>query len=603
MPNESTGDTGSTDPVETRADQSRLLARRYRLGKPVGRGGMGTVWQAHDEVLGRDVAVKEVILPHGLSDDERTIQYKRTFREARTAARLGHPGVVTVYDVVEEDGRPWIIMELIQSQSLDQVIKREGPLAPRRAAEIGRQMLAALHAAHEAGVLHRDVKPSNVLLGAGDRAVLTDFGIATATGDVTLTQTGLVMGSPAYIAPERARGRTVGPASDLWSLGITLYAMVDGKSPYERSEPMASLVAIISEEPEPSANAGPLAPVIEGLLRKNPDERMDAREAGMLLDELVRARSPAVDKTRPIQMPREEPPAAAARELADTSSEPPAARTVSDGDPDAAISWATGADDTEQGAGAGVASASTMAADPSAPAPPRRPRIPQVRVTTTSVILVIVGIALLALGIVAIQALNSGDNAGRRSNESPAPAVPPKSPSTKARAAAQKPSPSASGAPKATTSGVPEGFKLHNDPSGFSVAIPKDWSGPERRSYSRTSVFFSAPDRDAYLQIDQTDKPGKSALADWQGQARGAPGRYPGYKEIKIAAVADGAPVSDPSGKKAADWEFTHGSMHVLNRGFVTNGHGYAILLSAPSRGWNETFERLAPVYESFESG
>ncbi|WP_262402487.1 serine/threonine-protein kinase [Actinomadura sp. CNU-125] len=236
--------------------------------------------------------MKEVILPHGLTDEERAVHHKRTFREARTAARLGHPGVVTVYDVVEEDERPWIIMELIRARSLDQVIKHDGPLDPLRAAEIGRQMLAALHAAHQAGVLHRDVKPSNVLITGtgrtGERAVLTDFGIAIAAGDATLTQTGLVMGSPAYIAPERARGRKAGPASDLWSLGVALYAMVHGKSPFERNEPMAALVAVISEEPDPPEKGGPLVPVIEGLLRKNPDQRMDAIEAGALLDELVR---------------------------------------------------------------------------------------------------------------------------------------------------------------------------------------------------------------------------------------------------------------------------------------------------------------------------
>ncbi|WP_246491189.1 serine/threonine-protein kinase [Actinomadura alba] len=609
MPNESTGDLGPTDPVETRADADprRLLARRYRLGKPVGRGGMGTVWQAHDEVLGRDVAVKEVILPHGLSDDERAIQYKRTFREARTAARLGHPGVVTVYDVVEEDGRPWIIMELIQSRSLDQVIKGEGPLPPRRAAEIGRQMLAALHAAHEAGVLHRDVKPSNVLLGAGDRAVLTDFGIATATGDVTLTQTGLVMGSPAYIAPERARGRTVGPASDLWSLGITLHAMVDGKSPYERSEPMASLVAIISEEPEPAANAGPLAPVIEGLLRKDPDERMDAREAGTLLDEIVRAESPAVhnpavQKTRPIPMQQGEATRAPARDAAEALPESPAARTVGDGDAGIAIPWDADADDTAEAADAVVGAESTMAADRSAPGPAGRRWTPRVQVTTTSVILVIVGIALLALGIVAIQAANSDNDAAQQSNNSKAPVGSPKSPSAKSSPKSPAPSPSPSSSPERSSSGVPEGFRTHEDPSGFSVALPRDWSGPERRSYSKSSVFFFSPDRDAYLQIDQTSEPGKSALEDWRRQAQSAPSRFPGYREVRLEALAEGDPVADPSGRKAADWEFTHGSTHVLNRGFVTNGHGYAILLSVPEREWDKTFERLAPVYESFKS-
>lgn len=287
-------------------DEGRLIARRYRLGETVGRGGMGTVFAAHDELLGRDVAVKEVVLPFGLTDEERETQYKRTFREARTAARLGHPGVVTVYDVVEEDGRPWIVMELIQTRNLDQVIKQDGPLHWGRAASIGRQMLGALHAAHEAGVQHRDVKPSNVLLAEGDRAVITDFGIAHATGDVTLTTTGLVMGSPAYIAPERARGRTTGPPSDLWSLGVTLYAMVGGKSPFERVEPMASLVAIISEDPAPCEAAGPLWKVIDGLLRKDPDERMTAQEAGLLLDKIVRGEA-SEEETQAVSLRSEAP--------------------------------------------------------------------------------------------------------------------------------------------------------------------------------------------------------------------------------------------------------------------------------------------------------
>jgi serine/threonine protein kinase len=266
-----------------------LLAQRYRLLTEVGRGGMGTVWHARDEALGRDVAVKEVILPHGFSDEEREIQHKRTFREARTAARLSHPGVVTVYDVVEEDGRPWIVMELIRARSLEQIIKQDGPLPPRRAAEIGRQMLGALMTAHEAGILHRDVKPSNVLISDGRhiRAVLTDFGIARAQSDATLTQTGMLIGSPAYIAPERARGRQAVPASDLWSLGATLYAAVEGKSPFERTEAMASLVAVLTEEPAPAPHAGQLAPVIAGLLRKDKETRLTASEAGVMLDRIL----------------------------------------------------------------------------------------------------------------------------------------------------------------------------------------------------------------------------------------------------------------------------------------------------------------------------
>jgi serine/threonine protein kinase len=266
--------------------ENPLLAQRYRLLTEVGRGGMGTVWHARDEVLGRDVAVKEVILPHGFSDEEREIQHKRTFREARTAARLSHPGVVTVYDVVEEDGRPWIVMELIRARSLHEQIKQDGVLSPRKVAEIGRQMTGALRVAHEAGILHRDVKPSNVLVG-GSRAVLTDFGIARAQSDATLTQTGMLIGSPAYIAPERARGRVALPASDLWSLGVTMYAAVEGKSPFERPDAMASLVAVLTDEPEAAPNAGPLRPVIEGLLRKDPAERLTVDEVATMLDRIL----------------------------------------------------------------------------------------------------------------------------------------------------------------------------------------------------------------------------------------------------------------------------------------------------------------------------
>ena len=247
---------------------------------------MGTVWHARDEVLGRDVAVKEVILPHGFSEEEREIQHKRTFREARTAARLSHPGVVTVYDVVEEDGRPWIVMELIRARSLHEQIKRDGVLSPRKVAEIGRQMAGALRVAHEAGILHRDVKPSNVLV-SGSRAVLTDFGIARAQSDATLTQTGMLIGSPAYIAPERARGRVAVPASDMWSLGVTMYAAVEGKSPFERPDAMASLVAVLTDEPESAPNAGPLRPVIEGLLRKDPAERLTVDEVASMLDRIL----------------------------------------------------------------------------------------------------------------------------------------------------------------------------------------------------------------------------------------------------------------------------------------------------------------------------
>ncbi len=206
-----------------------LVAGRYRLLKSLGSGGMGRVWFARDEVLRRDVAVKEVVLPADLSPEDREELCLRTLREARAAGRLSHPNVVQIYDVVETQGRPWIVMELIRSRSLYQVMKQDGPLPPRRVAEIGLFLLAALRAAHRAGVLHRDVKPGNVLLADDGRVVLSDFGLATFDGgDGSVTRSGLILGSAQYIAPERARDGASGPETDLWSLGATLYAAVGG---------------------------------------------------------------------------------------------------------------------------------------------------------------------------------------------------------------------------------------------------------------------------------------------------------------------------------------------------------------------------------------
>ncbi|WP_051108830.1 serine/threonine-protein kinase [Actinomadura flavalba] len=266
--------------------QDRFLGGRYRLDAVVGRGGMGTVWRAHDRMLDREVAVKEIVLPPGLTHAERDVLYERTFREARASARLNHPGVVTVHDVVEESDRPWIVMELVRASSLQDHLE-QGALPHRRVAEIGLQMLAALRAAHEKGILHRDVKPSNVLITASGRVVLTDFGIAQMEGDATLTQTGLVMGSPAYIPPERARGERAVPASDLWALGATMYAALEGRSPYERSDAMSSLQAALLEPVPPARNAGPLADVLDGLLAREPRFRMTGAQAEPLLSRVA----------------------------------------------------------------------------------------------------------------------------------------------------------------------------------------------------------------------------------------------------------------------------------------------------------------------------
>jgi len=254
----------------------RLIAGRYRLLTPLGQGGMGTVWRARDEVLHREVAVKEVRAPAGLSAPEVERMYARLEREAWAAARVANRNVVTVYDVATQDGRPWIVMELVRGVSLAELLDAEGPLPPARAAYVGAEVLSALRAAHDAGVLHRDVKPANVLLSNDDRVVLTDFGIATVEGSSAITMTGEVIGSPEFLSPERALGRTPGPESDLWSLGVLLYAAVEGHSPFRQDTPLSTLRAIVDEELPPPRRAGPLAPVIEGLLRKDPADRLSA---------------------------------------------------------------------------------------------------------------------------------------------------------------------------------------------------------------------------------------------------------------------------------------------------------------------------------------
>ncbi|MET9680286.1 serine/threonine-protein kinase [Streptomyces coeruleorubidus] len=275
----------------------RLIAGRYRLIAKLGHGGMGTVWRAKDETVDREVAVKEPRVPEHLPERERANAFERMRREARAAARLDHPAVVGVHDVAVVEGQPWIVMELVQGRSLGDALQ-EGTLSAPEAALIGLEVLGALEAAHAAGILHRDVKPDNVLLGRYDRVVLTDFGIAQIEGETNLTDTGGFVGSPEYIAPERVLGQRPGPASDLWSLGVVLYAATEGVSPFRRSNTAATLQSVLHAMPAPPASAqGPLAEAITGLLHKDPARRPDAARVRALLEA---AANPPAD--RPTQV-------------------------------------------------------------------------------------------------------------------------------------------------------------------------------------------------------------------------------------------------------------------------------------------------------------
>ncbi len=288
-----------SDAEQTQGTTGRLLAGRYRLGDVLGRGGMGTVWRANDETLGRVVAVKELRFPSNIDEDEKRRLITRTLREAKAIARIRSKGAVTVYDVVHEDDRPWIVMELIEGRSLADVIREDGPLKWRRAAEVGLAVLDVLRAAHQQGILHRDVKPSNVLIADDGRVVLTDFGIAQVEGDPSVTSTGMLVGAPSYISPERARGQKPGPPADLWSLGGLLYAAVEGAPPYDKGSAIATLTAVMTEPLGPPKNAGPLEGVMYGLLAKDPAKRLDEAGARALLTEAINTPDERLAKKRP----------------------------------------------------------------------------------------------------------------------------------------------------------------------------------------------------------------------------------------------------------------------------------------------------------------
>ncbi|MFG2801503.1 serine/threonine-protein kinase [Streptomyces pseudovenezuelae] len=295
----------------SRQDESeRLLAGRYRLGGVLGRGGMGTVWRAEDETLGRTVAVKELRFPSSIDEDEKRRLITRTLREAKAIARIRNTSAVTVYDVVDEDDRPWIVMELVEGKSLAEVIREDGLLEPKRAAEVGLAILDVLRSAHREGILHRDVKPSNVLISEDGRVVLTDFGIAQVEGDPSITSTGMLVGAPSYISPERARGHKPGPAADMWSLGGLLYAAVEGAPPYDKGSAIATLTAVMTEPLEEPKNAGPLRDVIYGLLTKDPAQRLDDSRARAMLTAVIHAPEPKqaepepeADATRVVPLP------------------------------------------------------------------------------------------------------------------------------------------------------------------------------------------------------------------------------------------------------------------------------------------------------------
>jgi ABC-type branched-subunit amino acid transport system substrate-binding protein/serine/threonine protein kinase len=282
--------------VRVTEQNPELIAGRYQLVERIGQGGMGRVWRGLDQQLfGREVAVKEILFPPGMDDGDRAALLRRFTGEARAAVTLSHPGIITIHDVVEHDGAPVIVMELIRGQSLAAAIRSRGRLPVQRVAEIGAAMLDALAEAHAARIIHRDIKPDNVLL-TKDRVVLTDFGIAHLADSTTkLSHTGIVIGTPQYMPPEQLEGKRPTPANDLWALGATLYHAVEGHPPFEAEGLHALAVAVFTRPHRPPVHAGPLAPVLDALLTKDPAQRVGAAEAAEMLASVLRSSPPRAD--------------------------------------------------------------------------------------------------------------------------------------------------------------------------------------------------------------------------------------------------------------------------------------------------------------------
>ncbi|MFF6886453.1 protein kinase [Streptomyces sp. NPDC012421] len=414
-------------PSTTAETEGRLLAGRYRLGALLGRGGMGTVWRAVDETLGRTVAVKELRFPSSIDDDEKRRLITRTLREAKAIAKIRNNGAVTVYDVVDEDDRPWIVMELIEGKSLADAVREDGVLTPRRAAEVGLAILDVLRSAHREGILHRDVKPSNVLISDDGRVVLTDFGIAQVEGDPSITSTGMLVGAPSYISPERARGHKPGPAADLWSLGGLLYAAVEGCPPYDKGSAIATLTAVMTEPVDPPKNAGPeLEQVIYGLLAKDPAQRLDDARARVLLRAVLDAPEPTPEPgpevtrivplpTRPEQEPQT--PATAREKAPEPAAERVRGALASVRNAAAAAKAEAKGKDRAKGRDAekGPARGTANGAGPSAASPQAGSRTAPVRAPLTDVVprrtlVIIAAVVVLALlGTILAVSLSGGD--------------------------------------------------------------------------------------------------------------------------------------------------------------------------------------------------
>ncbi|MEV7385804.1 serine/threonine-protein kinase [Streptomyces sp. NPDC091215] len=543
----------------TDGDAVRLIAGRYRLETRLGRGGMGVVWRATDQLLGRQVAVKELALDDSRSDDEARLRRDRTLREAQAVAQLHHPHIIVVHDVVEDGERPYIVMELIDGGSLADRISRGGPVDVGEAARIGIDLLSALRTAHEAGVLHRDIKPANVLVEAGTgRVVLTDFGIAQVAGATTLTETGSFVGSPEYTAPERMSGSRSGPASDLWSLGALLCAALSGESPFRRDSLGGILHAVVSDEIRPPAQAEPLLPVVRGLLERDPERRLGAAEAERMLRAFLETGAVAVA--------------------------------------------------TSMGS-VGVASYTPTQRDvprPPAPEPPAPPRYSPRGMLVAALLVA----AMAGAGVSAAALLFNGGGSGGTpgpggttavsASHTAATATATATASTPTPSSAQSTALTSSPSPPATNSHtVPSGYRLAQDPAGFSLAVPEDFT----RDPQGERVFYMSPGQTFRLGIKVAEPQVGGPGTVMRRAAAEGPSTNPGYHDGRVTDTTH-------AGHPAAYWEFTwngfsasEGPRHTYDLCWEEGGRMYDVWVSAPVGKVREAREYFDVAVDTFTAG
>ncbi len=487
-------------------------------------------------------------------------------------------------------------------------MREDGPLDPARTARVGLAVLGALEAAHAQGILHRDVKPSNVLLapagdGRAERAVLTDFGIALSTGDASLTSSGLLLGSPAYIAPERAQGRAAGPASDLWSLGATLFTAVEGRPPYDQGDALLTVTAVVTGEHGPFARAGRLAPVLDGLLAKDPERRLTAQQATALLQEVADAPAepaprpdpdPDPDRTRLLSAPLAALPVGQLRGLADGDGS--GTRVDPSGTPVDPAARSAPVTDRATTPGPRPPSGRPVppvrrARGPKRAAPARRGR--QVAGAVTAVVLLaglVAGAVALTRGggstlpAAAPAPTPSASPSPSSSPTTPPPPAPPvpatPAPATPAPATPAPATPAATTPPATGAAPLPAGWVLRDGPAGWSAGVPGDWTAGAFGG----SPEYRDPATGAVLRVS-TGPGNGDPVADRQAQARSFAAAHPTYSAIAITPLTY-------RGVPAADWEFTYEGLHVLDRVFVVDGRGYSLYVQARQGQW----DGVAPV-------